>query len=113
MENEVKSIYIGNMNKLVASLVACFSLATLALADSGARSSCDDSDWTVERGFAATGDILLVRPLGAAVTIANFGIFAVASPFAAMADATDEVFDTLVTEPGEYTFKRDLGDFSK
>jgi hypothetical protein len=30
-----------------------------------------------------------------------------------MADATDEVFDTLVTEPGEYTFKRDLGDFSK
>ena len=101
------------MNKLVASLVACFSLATLALADSGACSPCDDSGWTVERGFAATGDVLLVRPLGAAVTIANFGIFAVASPFAAMADATDEVFDTLVTEPGEYTFKRDLGDFSK
>ena len=102
------------MNKLVASLVACFSLATLALADSGSSnaSQCND-EWSVERGFAATGDVLLVRPLGAAVTIANFGIFAVASPFAAMADATDEVFDTLVTEPGEYTFKRDLGDFSK
>ena len=88
-------------------------LAGVALADSSARSSSDDSDCTVERGFAATGDVLLVRPLGAAVTIANFGIFAVASPFAAMADATDEVFDTLVTEPGEYTFCRDLGDFSK
>jgi hypothetical protein len=101
------------MNKLLVTMATSIMLAGVALADSGARSSCDDSDWTVERGFAATGDVLLVRPLGAAVTIANFGIFAVASPFAAMADATDEVFDTLVTEPGEYTFCRDLGDFSK
>ena len=101
------------MNKLLVTIATSIMLAGVALADSGARSSCDDSDWTVERGFAATGDVLLVRPLGAAVTIANFGIFAVASPFAAMADATDEVFDTLVTEPGEYTFCRDLGDFSK
>ena len=101
------------MNKLLVTMATSIMLAGIALADSGARSSSDDSDWTVERGFAATGDVLLVRPLGAAVTIANFGIFAVASPFAAMADATDEVFDTLVTEPGEYTFCRDLGDFSK
>ena len=101
------------MNKLLVTMATSIMLAGVALADSSARSSSDDSDWTVERGFAATGDVLLVRPLGAAVTIANFGIFAVASPFAAMADATDEVFDTLVTEPGEYTFCRDLGDFSK
>jgi len=101
------------MNKLLTSLIVGGLIAGAAIADSGARSSCDDSDWSVERGFAATGDLLLVRPLGAAVTIANFGIFAVASPFAAMADATDEVFDTLVTEPGEYTFKRDLGEYTK
>jgi hypothetical protein len=103
-------IYI-TMNKLIASLIVGVSLAGLAMADSGARSSSDDSDWTVERGFAATGDVLLVRPLGAAVTIASFGIFAVASPFAAMADATEQVYDTLVTNPGEYTFCRDLGCF--
>ena len=111
------------MNKLLALLVASFSLVTLALADSGTacnkccdtscNSCCDDSNWTVERGWAAFGDVLLVRPLGTAATIGGFGIFAVASPFAAMADATEEVFDTLVKEPADYTFNRDLGDFSK
>ena len=100
------------MNKLIASLVVSFSLATLALADSGTVSN-DSDEWSVERGWAAFGDVLLVRPLGTAATIGGFGIFAVASPFAAMADATDEVFDTLVKQPADYTFNRDLGDFSK
>lgn len=101
------------MNKLLASLVVSFTLTALALADSGACSPCDESDWTVERGFAAVGDLLVVRPLGAAATVGGFGLFAVASPFAAMAGAADEVFDTLVEKPGEYTFVRDLGDFAK
>jgi hypothetical protein len=101
------------MNKLIVLFVASFSLATLALADSGTCTPCDDSDWTLERGWAAVGDVLLVRPLGTAATIGGLGIFAVASPFAAMAGATEEVFDTLVIEPANYTFNRDLGDFSK
>jgi len=101
------------MNKIIASMVVSLSLAALALADSGTCSPCEDSDWSVERGFAAVGDLLVVRPLGAAATVGGFGLFAVASPFAAMADGADEVFDTLVTKPGEYTFVRDLGDFSK
>jgi hypothetical protein len=63
------------MNKLLASLVASVCLATVALADSGTAS--DSSDWTVERGFAAVGDLLLVRPLGAAVTVSGFGLFVV------------------------------------
>jgi hypothetical protein len=99
------------MNKLLASLVASVCLATVALADSGTAS--DSSDWTVERGFAAVGDLLLVRPLGAAVTVSGFGLFVVVSPFAAMADATEDVYDTVVTNPGEYTFCRDLGIFAK
>ena len=97
------------MNKLIASLIVSASLAGLAMADTGAA----NDDVSCEQVISCIGDLVLVRPIGAAVTVANFGIFAVASPFAAMADATDEVFDTLVTEPGEYTFKRDLGDFSK
>lgn len=100
------------MNKLLASLVVSLALATFALADSGAATS-DSSDWSVERGFAAVGDLLVVRPLGAAATVGGFGLFAVVSPFAAMAGDADEVFDTLVTKPGEYTFVRDLGDFNR
>jgi hypothetical protein len=107
------SFNIYYMNKLLVTLMASLVLAGTALADSGACSPCDDGDWTVERGFAAVGDLLVVRPLGAAVTVGGFGLFAVTSPFAAMADCADDVYDTLVTNPGEYTFTRDLGDFNK
>jgi hypothetical protein len=101
------------MNKLLASLVVSFTLTTFALADSGTCNPCEDGDWSVERGFAAVGDVLVVRPLGAAATVGGFGLFAVISPFAAIADGADEVFNTLVTKPGEYTFVRDLGDFNR
>jgi hypothetical protein len=99
------------MNKFITSLVISIGLVSLSLADTAAT-QCDE-DLTVEQGWSAFGDVLLVRPVGTAVTIASFGIFAVASPFAAMADATDQVFDTLVQEPADYTFNRDLGEFNK
>ena len=108
-----KRIYIIHMNKLTTTIVSLIALASISLADVGTTSNTSNDDVTAESVFASIGDLLLVRPVGAAVTVANFGIFAVASPFAAMADATDEVFNTLVVEPGEYTFKRDLGDFSR
>ena len=102
------------MNKLTTTIASLIALASISLADVGTTSNIRSSDdVTVESVFASIGDLLLVRPVGTAVTIADFGIFAVASPFAAMADATDEVFNTLVVEPGEFTFKRDLGDFSR
>lgn len=98
------------MNKILVTLMACLLLAATARADS---STVESDEWTAERGFAAVGDLLVVRPLGAAATIGGFGLFAVTSPFAAMAGSADEVFDTLVTKPGEYTFVRDLGNFNK
>jgi hypothetical protein len=105
------------MNKLITSIAASFMLASVVLADTGTsnRQSCcqDDDSWSIERGFAAVGDVLIVRPIGTAATIASFGVFAVASPFAAMADATDEVFNTLVKEPADYTFDREIGVYNK
>jgi hypothetical protein len=102
------------MNKLLVTMATSVMLVGSALADSGAacKTSCD-SDITVESVWTCIGDVLLVRPIGAAATVAGFGVFAVASPFAAMADATEKVYDTVVTAPGEYTFCRDLGDFTK
>jgi len=99
------------MNKLKYTIFsALIALGTLH-ADTGTANA--SSDLTVERVFADIGDLVLVRPIGAGVTVANFGIFAVAAPFAAMAGATEEVFDVLVAAPGDYTFNRDLGDFTK
>jgi hypothetical protein len=101
------------MNKLLLILLVSGLAAFSAIADSGECQPCDKGDWSVERGFAAVCDLLIVRPLGTAATIGGFGVFAVASPFAAMVDSTDEIFDTLVKNPTDYTFNRDLGDFSK
>ena len=105
-------LYIINMNKLIASLVISGLVAFSAFADSGSN-QCDDTDFNVADGFAAAGDIIFVRPLAAAATVGGFGIFAVASPFAAMADAVPAVYDTLVEKPGKFAFDRDLGDFSR
>ncbi|NBW08820.1 MAG: hypothetical protein EBR82_12425 [Caulobacteraceae bacterium] len=96
------------MNKLITLVSALMLAATLSFADTG---TTDSDEVTAEGAFLATADLLVVRPLGVAATIGGFGIFAVASPFAAMADAIDPVYDTLVANPGNYTFKRDLGDF--
>lgn len=99
------------MNKLIIALT--LTMASYSFADSNCQKVCDNDDVTVEQGFAATADLLIVRPLTTAGTVVGFGLFAVSSPFAAMADATDEVFEVLVKEPYRYTFERDLGDFSE
>lgn len=103
------------MNKFFVSTVLSGLLAFSAFADnvSSCDSRCDESDLNVAQGFAAAGDLLIVRPLAAAAAVGGFGIFAVASPFAAMADAVPVVWDTLVQNPGQFAFDRDLGDFNK
>jgi len=95
------------MNKLITLVSVLMLAATVSFADT----ATDSDEVTAEGAFLATADLLVVRPLGVAATVGGFGIFAVASPFAAMADAIDPVYDTLVAKPGEYTFHRDLGDF--
>lgn len=102
------------MNKLYTLASVLLLAASLSFADTAACEPCDESDdLTAEKAFLATADLLVVRPLGVAGTVAGFGIFAVASPFAAMADAVDQTYDVLVAKPGEYTFHRDLGDFGQ
>lgn len=97
------------MNKIKFIALAMILNATTLFADSGAS----QEDFNVTDGFLATGDLLVVRPLAAAGTVGAFGIFAVLAPFAAMADAVPETFSTIVENPGEFAFVRDLGDFKK
>ena len=99
------------MNKLITLVSVLMLAATLSYADTG--TTTDSDEVTAESAFLATADILVVRPIGAAGTIAGFGLFAVASPFLAMADEIDAGYDALVAKPGEYTFHRDLGDFKQ
>jgi len=89
------------------ALLGLVMLASMAMADTQ-----ESEDLTAKEAFLSIGDLLVVRPLGTAATVGGFGIFAVASPFADMAGAVDEVWDPLVQKPADFTFFRDLGDFS-
>lgn len=99
------------MNKVLTLVSVLMLAATLSYADNG--TTTDSDEVTAEGAFLATADLLVVRPLGVAGTVAGFGLFAVASPFLAMADDVDSGYDVLVAKPGEYTFHRDLGDFNQ
>ncbi|HHO48050.1 MAG TPA: hypothetical protein ENN06_06315 [Desulfobacteraceae bacterium] len=56
-------------------------------------------------------DLVAVRPLGVVATLAGSVVFIVAVPFAALGGNTDEVWESLVVDPAEFTFKRPLGRF--
>jgi hypothetical protein len=89
-------------------LIGIFSIS-FAFADSGTQ----DQSSPVADAFLSAGDLLVVRPISSAVTIGSFGIFAVIAPFTEMAGCTKETFDGLVEKTGEFSFDRDLGDFTK
>ncbi|GMQ76121.1 MAG: hypothetical protein BMS9Abin01_1386 [Gammaproteobacteria bacterium] len=59
---------------------------------------------------AAAADVLVVRPISFLGTVAGAGFWAVTSPFTFINGTAAENYDLLVKTPGEYTFKRPLGE---
>lgn len=57
------------------------------------------------------GDALIARPLGIVATVAGFGLFIVASPFALISGSAGDAWDNMVAYPARFTFTRPLGDF--
>jgi hypothetical protein len=60
-------------------------------------------------GEAMAADLVLLRPLGFAATAIGTVLFAASLPFSAMGGNAKGAFDTLVGEPGAFTFARPLG----
>lgn len=58
------------------------------------------------------GDIIFLKPMGAAALVVGSAAFLVSWPFAAISNSSDQTFQVLVREPYEYTFKRPVGDNS-
>jgi len=58
-----------------------------------------------------TIDLVLCRPLGLVAMLGGTLIFVVSSPFSALGGNIEEAWDSLVVNPAEYTFKRQLGEF--
>lgn len=71
-----------------------------------------------KKSYKATGrpeayiiDTLITRPIGILACAVGFGGLIVSAPFAAMSGTSEQAFDAFLTEPGDYTFTRPLGQF--
>lgn len=59
--------------------------------------------------FAMVGDLIIARPIGAAVTAVGAAAFVISLPFTVLAGNTAEAGKELVVRPGRETFVRCLG----
>ena len=85
-------------------------IAVLVLTMSGFQAMAQD-EGPIEKasGEAMAADLVLLRPLGFAATAIGTVLFAASLPFSAMGGNAKGAFDTLVGEPGAFTFARPLG----
>jgi len=56
-------------------------------------------------------DLIVVRPLGLVATIGGSVFFILSSPFSALGGNTEDAWNSMVTTPAEFTFRRPLGEF--
>jgi len=59
--------------------------------------------------WAMAGDLLVARPIGAALVVGGAAVFLVSLPFTLLAGHASEAADTLIGGPVETTFMRCLG----
>jgi hypothetical protein len=69
------------------------------------------AEWALGLGRAAIHDVLLLRPMGTAATVAGFGMFLVSSPLTLATWKVVESWETFVVPPAQYTFTRPIGKF--
>ena len=61
--------------------------------------------------MAMTVDLVLCRPLGFVAMLGGTLVFVVSSPFSALGGNIEGAWNSLVVDPAEFTFKRQLGNF--
>jgi hypothetical protein len=86
-------------------------LAALSIALAPAAALAEEETGGAERVLAITFDLLILRPAGFARFVLGSAIASVVLPFALISGQTEEIAETLIGDPGEYTFLRELGDF--
>jgi len=62
-----------------------------------------------ERDLAYLTDVIVLRPVGLALTIAGFALWVVTLPISIPTLSIEKSFDILVINPAHYTFVRELG----
>ena len=98
--------------KIVAyTLVATMCSTGLALSGPAAASDYDRGYLVSEgpHGGDMFGDLFIVRPATAGVTVIGTAIWLVSLPFTLIGGNAGEAGETLIVEPFAYTFSRPLG----
>lgn len=62
-------------------------------------------------GEDIAADLVFMRPVGLAATVAGTAVFIVSLPFALITNDLSKTAKELVVDPFNYTFNRPLGDF--
>jgi hypothetical protein len=100
------------MNKITKQSTVLLLIITLVFIPFGTSVLAQGQTLDEENsGALMTADLLLVRPLGIVATVLGFAVFIVSLPFSAIGGNTKQASQKLVKEPGDFTFKRPLGEF--
>jgi len=93
------------------ALVSCFLIVTILVVPLYFVSASSELQEKPNSPEAMVVDLVLVRPLGLAATLAGSLIFVVSWPFSALGGNAEEAMDSLVVAPAKFTFRRPLGEF--
>ena len=94
--------------RLIALLVTL--IIAMAPCIAAADSEEEFKDPQVNAGYII-GDAIVARPVGLVATVAGFGLFLIASPFALISGSAGDTWDGLVVYPAKFTFTRPMGKF--
>lgn len=101
------------MRKILSPVVVALAICLVVLplgasvsAEAGMESSADD----VSAEKMAV-DAVLIRPFGLISTALGYVVYVVSLPFSYPGGNTQEVWETMVERPANFTFQRPLGDF--
>lgn len=96
--------------RLLRHITALFAGMLLAGSVMAAEANYGYQEHVEDPGiFAMVGDLIIARPIGAAITAVGAAAFIVSLPFTALAGNTAEAGQELVVRPGRETFMRCLG----
>lgn len=91
----------GARRAIAALIIACLMVPQTLLAQQAVDESPNE--------FAMVGDLLVARPIGAAMLVGGTAIWLVSLPFTLLSGHAGEAAGTLIYGPAEATFMRCLG----
>ena len=105
-----KGEYMSGYKKTIASFFLVLSLIISPISWGTEAAGTNNLEGQNDP-MAMTVDLVLCRPLGFVAMLGGTLVFVVSSPFSALGGNIEGAWNSLVVNPAEFTFKRQLGNF--